>query len=199
MKTITRLFAIAVIALGAHSSKASNPNPSVTIRALDQASFAVYLKDIEKTKVKIQILDRNGSVLLTSMVRNKRQFARKFNMGNLSEGAYKLKITDEQKTQVYPILIENKVLSVNYEDILTSYKPVVKYVNKSVNLMVFSPAKEKHTLKIYNNENVVLHDEIIEEEVNIQKRLDFTAANKGTYRIVISNQENAYTYLMAVN
>lgn len=198
MKTIARLIIVAVIVLGAQSSHGSNPHPSVSVRVLDATSFAFYLKQIDGQKLHVSIKDVNGTSLYSTDVRNKSSFSRKVNLKELPEGNYSLEVSDNIRTVTYPIRLGGEVLKVPVEERIATFNPIFRKQDRKVALVLFSPSKQTHDLKIYNEANQLIHDEKIIETVNYQMQFDFSDALPGQYNFVINSQGHEYTYHLPV-
>jgi hypothetical protein len=198
MKTIIRLIIVAVIVLGAQSSHASNPHPSVAIRVLDATSFAIYLNQINDQKLKIAIRDEQGNMLYYKLVRNRNSFNRKLNLRELPTGIYSVEIRDDIGTISYPITLEQGVLSVLEDERVATFNPIIRKKSTTVSLVLFSPAKHTHELSIYNAAHELVHDEKVQNTVNFNKKFDFSEAMPGAYNIVINSQGHKYTYMVPI-
>lgn len=198
MKTIVRLIIIAVIVLGAQSSHATSPHPSVTIRVLDATSFALYLKQIEDQRLKITLKDSAGEVLYTKRLRNRNSYDRRMNLENLPAGKYSLEISDNVGTLSYPVKMTVNALQIPVDERVATFHPIIRKQNSTVSLVLFSPAKHSHELSIYNENNVLMHGEKINGTVNYQKQFDFSTALPGSYSMVINSEGQKYTYMIPV-
>jgi hypothetical protein len=172
-------------------------NPAVKIKPLGNKSFALYITDLGNEKHSIVIKDSEGIILVSQKTRKQDAFAKRFNLNNLVDGAYYLEINDNQKTLTYPINLSDNKLAV-LESAQVKYKPVVKQTGKSMDLMVFSPDKSSYELTIYNENYEIVHDELMSEQTNYQKKIDFSVAAPGSYSVVLNSQGHRYTYVMPV-
>ena len=198
MKTIVRLIIVAVVVLGAQSSHASNPHPSIAVRVLDAKSFAIYMKQITDQKIRLTIKDDAGQVLYFKTIRNNNSFNRKMNLKELPAGQYSLEIRDNIGTLSYPIALAEGSLEIPEDKRLTTFNPIINKTNNTVSLVLFSPAMHSHELSIYNEQNELVHGEKIEKKVNYNKQFDFSEALPGDYSIVVNSQGHQYTYVVPV-
>jgi hypothetical protein len=198
MKTIVRLIIVAVVVLGAQSSHASNPHPSIRVRVLDAENFAIYMKQITDQKLRVTIKDEAGQVLYNKTIRKSNSFKRKMNLKELPKGQYTLEIRDHIGTLSYPITLAEASLEIPEEKRLATFHPIIKKTNNMVSLMLFSPAKHSHEVSVYNEQNELLHGEKIKEKVNYNKQFDFSEALPGDYSIVVNSQGHQYTYRVPV-
>ena len=198
MKTIARIVLAAVIVLGAQSSFAVNPHPSVSIRVLDATSFAFRLHLGDKQKLKIALVDESGKVLFSKSIHQEDYFERKMNLKRLPAGSYSLEIQDEIGTLAYPINLAEAKLTIPVDERIITYNPIIRKTENTVSLVLFSPEKHSHQLSIYNENNELLHGESIEETMSYSKQFDFSKALPGSYSIVINSQGHEYTYLVPV-
>ena len=198
MKTIVKLLIVAVIVLGAQSSHAVNPHPSVSIRVLDSKSFAFQIGHIENRKIKVSLLDGAGHILFSRQVTRKETFGRKLNLRELPAGSYSLEIKNDIGTLTYPIQLSGQELSIPVDERIATFNPIIRKTNNTVSLVLFSPAKHSHQLSIYNERHELVHGENIEETVSFTKQFDFSEALPGSYSIVINSQGHRYTYMVPV-
>jgi hypothetical protein len=198
MKTIVRLIIVAVVVLGAQSSHASNPHPSIAVRVLDAENFAIYMRQITDQKLRVAIKDDAGHVLYSKTIRKRSSFNRKMNLKELPAGQYTLEIRDDIGTLSYPIALAEGSLEIPEDKRVATFNPIIKKTNNTVSLALFSPAKHSHELSIYNERNELIHGEKIEEKVNYNKQFDFSEALPGDYSIVVNSQGHQYTYLVPV-
>jgi hypothetical protein len=172
-------------------------NPIVKIKPLGNKTFALYLSDLGNQKHSILIKDSEGVILVSQKTKKQEAFAKRFNLNNLVDGAYYLEIDDNQKTLTYPLNLSNNKLAV-LESVQVRYTPVVRQTGKSMDLMVFSPDKSSYELKIYNEDYEIVHDELLSEQTNYKKKIDFSVAAPGSYSVVLNSQGHKYTYVMPV-
>lgn len=198
MKAIAKLFIVAVIVLGAQSSHAKNPHPRARFKVLKEQSFALYLDQLGQQKVKISLLDAKGNILYVKTIRHSTSFKRKINLRQLPEGNYSLEIRDAIGTESYPIAVLSNSLTIEEDKMVTTFNPILRKSDKTVSLSLFSPSKQPHTVKIYNDKSELVHDEEIAQVTNYNKQFDFSEALPGSYNIVINSRGHEYSYIIPV-
>ena len=155
MKALTILFFNLLISI---SSFATAGEPINT--PLEDNSITVYFDNEKSETVAISIVDRAGFELLAENVQTKNRKSRKYNLKQLPNGIYTLKIDSDQKT-VYKRIKTDRNSSVLLSEKVT-YKPTTTFKNDKwkVTLMALGQDVE---INIYDAE----YEKVYEQKIKL--------------------------------
>ena len=156
MKTKS-IYLVALFIMSAVATFATNePRPSglAVLPVKGAEIFRVLYSNDTENKVKVNLYNDKSEVIYTVSINNTTGFILPLNFANLSYGEYRLELIDADGKEVQAI----------------SYKPaktidnirVAKLVNESGKFLVAitNPKNEKVSVKIFDNRNNLLHEEI---------------------------------------
>jgi len=191
MKIKATVFAVLLAAIstvsfadGKYDEKADREPEVKIIPSVSSHTYKlVYVSDLAG-QVKVDIIDKNGSTILTDRILNKNGFIRPYNFSNLPEGAYTLKVIDGQ----------NEIKeSFTYETAVTkspiSVRTDLESDNK-VKLTVIGVQKEKVIVKIIDRFNRVVAEDDIDAVKSFCKVYDFSkiGGTDFTFEVITSDK-----------
>jgi hypothetical protein len=142
------------------SASAESPAPFMIVSASNTAVYNVYYRTLEVDRVKISIINSSNQVVFTEVLNNVTSFKRPYNFSNLEQGEYSIVMEDRNGKQVEKVkYFMNKV---------TSFVRVTQLPGTSDKYMlnVASNGAETVNVRIYNNSNVLLHEETVKTSGN---------------------------------
>ena len=159
----------------------------------NEKSIYLSFEANQSNVVKIQLRDKNEAILHQELVTNKIAFAKKFNLKNLPEGVYFLKVSDELKEVIQPIEISNSDLAIDPSTRMESYKPVYKYSNNKLDINLLAIDSEQISVVVFNADiQVIFTKEFKNEGKAFGERLDLNKLQRGTYTVKISAGNNTF-------
>jgi len=100
--------------------------PTVSIRKQKGQSFSIHLKDMKNETFNIQLVDKNGLVLLNKKVKDQNDYLKFFNLKNLPVGNYKLRIENDRKIILQDINVFKERLTIDPATKRELIKPTIK-------------------------------------------------------------------------
>jgi hypothetical protein len=95
---------------------AESGKPSFVIKNAGDKSFYFETKDMSSSFVEVIFEDENGKILFTEYAIHTANFERKYNLSELANGAYILKLKTDTTTNILPITITKDNLKIDWED-----------------------------------------------------------------------------------
>ena len=161
----------------------------------DASEKSIYLsfKANKSNAVMIQLKDANEAILHQEFVSNKIAFAKKFNLKNLPNGVYYLKISDDLKEIVQPINISVSDLAIDPLTRIENFKPVYKYSNNKLDINLLAINNEKINIEIFNAENQAIFAKSFKNDGKpFGERLDLNKLQAGVYNVKIKAGNNTF-------
>jgi hypothetical protein len=137
------------------------------------------------SKVNVRLTDELGQVLLTENFDMGVKKIRLYNLKNLSDGNYSLKVEDDQKIATQAVEITNGVVLAD-ENISYVYKPNVKVQGTSVKLNLLSLGN-KVTVSILDKENTLVYEDKMGVQNSVAKQYNLMNLPSGKYTIIVES------------
>ncbi len=166
---------------------ASEPKLSVSSNA-DGKSF-VYELDASSGETTIKLRDAENHVIYSESIFTG-SFTKKFDMKNLSDGLYYFTSENDLKTVSYTLQVEGEIMTMLKRR--ENAKPVFRKADGMVYLNLLNLSKEDVKIEIYDSNDRLVFSEKRENEMIIEKALNFKQAFKDRYVVVVKDSENTY-------
>lgn len=187
IKKIAALFVIATISI--FTVVASDINVTVEGNKLIRLSINEIANGLVLT-----FKDAAQVVMYTEQISDN-EYTKRIDLNQLPDGVYSIEIEDELKLRVVGVNVNET--GVELEKVRTTLaKPSIVAYGKLVKMQLLPMLVESLELSIYNDNNVLLHIEVLDTEVEVRKIFDFTLQGRGKYRFVIKNE--AYHYIQNI-
>ena len=187
MKKVVRSIATVALMFVVATSMAKEPTLSVTPHTEKSLIFEM---DAPSEQTVISILDIEGIIIFSEKVGDVASYSKKFDLKNLPDGDYVLKIEDTLKETIFEFGIDNS--NVLIAERRENTKPIFKKNGQKVFLNLLNSDKEDVKITIYDSENRVVFDETVVDTLLVEKAYNFEKAYKDTYMVVVKNGEGIY-------
>jgi hypothetical protein len=137
------------------------------------------------SKVNVKLTDELGQVLLTENFDLGSMKKRLYNLKNLPDGIYSLKVEDDQKIATQAVAITNGVVLAD-ENISYAYKPNLKVIGNTVNINLLSLGN-KVTVTILDKENTLVYENEMGEQKIVTKQFNLKNLPSGKYTIIVES------------
>lgn len=187
MKKVVRSIATVALMFVAATSMAKEPKLSVAHNTEKSLIFEME-KPSNQTVVSIQ--DIEGVIIYSEEVADAATYLKKFDLRNLPDGNYILKVEDSLKVTVFEFDINDSDVSIVERKENT--KPVFKKDGQKVFLNLLNTDKEDVKITIYDSENRIVFKETVSDTLLVEKAFNFEKAYEDTYRVVVKNGEDTF-------
>lgn len=148
-----------------------------------EKSLALYLDNVSAQFVKVNIVDRSGKIVFESEKKVARRFSQKYNLKNLSNGDYTLRVATFTRIIEQPIRINDNGVEMNQQEEKITFKPVIKLNDNYLEINHFADNKTVK-LRILDDANQKVYETSIEHQLKIHKSFDLSKFEKGKYSLV---------------
>ena len=193
MKKVVRSIATVALMFVVATSMAKEPTLSVSPHTKKSLIFEM---EAPSAQTVISILDIEGVIIYSEKVGDVASYSKKFDLRNLPDGDYVLKVEDTLKETLFELNVDNS--NVLIEERRENTKPVFKKNAQKVFLNLLNSDKEDVKITIYDSENRVVFNETVVNAVLVEKAFNFEKAYKDTYMVVVKNGEGSYYESIAV-
>lgn len=176
--TKTTLVALAIVAGTTAGVKAQNK----TVR-LDPISKDVYrftYLDDGPCHLKVEVFDEEGHQLLSENINQKKSFTKPYSFQNLRLGEYAFKVTDDDGEYVTRIKRTDEV---------TMVASIKKFENEKAKIIVKGDVMGPVTVNIYDENDVLVFDDYIDEENSFSKVYDLSNVKADDLRIDVITEK----------
>ncbi|GAB5475323.1 MAG: hypothetical protein Mars2KO_34220 [Maribacter sp.] len=187
MKKVVRSIATVALMFVVATSMAKEPKLSVAHNTEKSLIFEME-KPSNQTVVSIQ--DIEGVIIYSEEVADAATYLKKFDLRNLPDGNYILKVEDSLKVTVFEFDINDSDVSIVERKENT--KPVFKKDGQKVFLNLLNTDKEDVKITIYDSENRIVFKETVSDTLLVEKAFNFEKAYEDTYRVVVKNGEDTF-------
>ena len=193
MKKIVRSIATIALMFVIATSMAKEPTLSVTPNAEKSLVFEMEAPSNQTT---VSILDSDGVIIYSEKVADAATYTKKFDLRNLPDGDYILKVEDALKETIFEFDIDNS--NVLIADRKENTKPVFKKNGQRVFLNLLNTDKADVRITIYDSENRIVFDETVIGTLLVEKAFNFEKAYSDTYMVVVKNEEDTFYENIAI-
>lgn len=194
MKTTLKFSVMLTLVLGTMVTKANEIK--LNLVTLDSEKSLVFNLGKVTKDTDVQLLDSYNNIIYDHEVAKNTSLKQKFNFSQLEEGTYTLNVTDDIKVVSYMISIDNQ--SVAILDKKEMIKPAFRVKDNRVFINLMNIAKEEVQILVFDEFNRVLHSEIINGQIIVEKAINFTKAYKGTYNVVVKNKNGSHQKFITI-
>jgi len=187
MKKVVRSIAVVALMFVAATGLAKEPKLSLTPNTQKSLNFEM---DIASVQTSLSIVDANGVIIYTERIAKGNIFSKKFDLQNLPEGSYILEVEDALKETIFEFTLNGSEIKIAEKRVNT--KPVFRKKEGRVFLNLLNLDREEVIIKVYDSENRVVFQEIIADEMLIEKVFNFNDAFKDNYTVRVQNKKDSY-------
>jgi hypothetical protein len=156
----------------------------------ENSKTLVFKYENLSTDARLKFIDEQGNVIFSESLADKAEYLKRFNLNSLEIGTYSLEVEDAIKETEYTILVEDTGISI--ENKLEKNKPVFRKKDGLVYLNLLNLSKEEVEIKVYDNDDRVLFNQVFKNEGLIEKAFNFKSAYSGRYNIMVKNLNDKY-------
>ena len=165
---------------------------SVKISASEK-SIVVNLGSVQKETVSIVIANTAGEVLMTETVKETPNFAKRYNLAQLENGAYTMTVTKKTVRTVQPFQITQTGLLISELEKKEKFIPIVNFNKGKLDVNVLLGNYSNITVTIMDNEGRVVNQDKNYVVLDLHKRYDLSNLSNGVYVIeVMAGDETFY-------
>lgn len=188
MKTILKFTTIVAFMLSTVVSMAREPK--VNLVAYSEAKSLVLTIENTSSDFNIKFKDEEAHVIYSGKLSNG-TFIRKFDLQNLEDGMYFVSTEDEFKSYEYTVSLKGREVKVVKSK--EAHKPFFRKTNDRIYMNFLNLDKSDVEVKVYDAEYRVVFYETYKDSVIVEKAFNFVDAFKGSYTVVISDNDNTYS------
>ena len=124
-------------------------------------------------------------------------YSKRINLKNVADGTYYFTTEDALKKVTYTIAVRNfKVEIIGKTE---KVKPVFRREGRRIYVHLLNLSKKEVGIEIYDSNNRLVYTEKRENEMVIEKVLNFTKAFADKYTVVVKDDDNTYYENVVVN
>lgn len=116
MKTQIKIATILAILFISNLVFAGTGKPSFIIKNAGEKSFYFETKDMSSSFIEVIFEDEDGNIIFSEYAIHTATFERKYNLSELTNGSYVLKLKTDTTTKMLPIKITSSDLKIDWED-----------------------------------------------------------------------------------
>lgn len=164
MKTRTQIFAallLTVLSTAAFASdkekETTKTSAKVEVKRQDAHVFNLVYKGANAEKVQIRLLDANGEVVFSEIIKKIDAFVRPYNLKALPEGIYTVEVTDANGTTTKTINHTDKIEMMTAVELPTIVK-LDSIENAKYKLTIVNKGYSNAEVKIYDNQDKLVYN-----------------------------------------
>ncbi len=189
---VTMLFAFVAFA----NTLMASGNLKVNIHPLESEKAIIAISNAEESNFQISILNDQGEVVYYKETTDgNMDYRRVFDFSNLENGDYKLSVTVDKATTERSFNMKNKNISVGKEKNMIEPYFAFKDGILKISFLNFSEADVK--LNLFDKNDLVYEKEL-GSRFDVNGGFDLSRLEKGTYSVILSADDKAYSYHLNV-
>ncbi len=195
MKKVVKLSAVLAFMFISLNGMANEPRLNVLANA--NTKSLVFKLDPSSKETSVKFFDFNGNMMYSEAISGKFSYTKKFDLKDLENGSYFLKVDNELREIVYTLEVDATAVKIIGKK--ENAKPVFKTVDGMVFLNLLNLNAKKVEIKIYDSSNRMVFEEVVSDELKIEKAFNFKNAFKDSYTVMVKDSNNIYYEDFVVN
>ncbi len=187
----TKQFVLALLSLVLTISTGATKIPKMNILALDDSKALISAETDPTVSSEILIEAENGQTVYYKMSKASNVFKSIFDLSNLKDGTYTVKITTGAVSAKRSVEVRNGEFAVN--DIKIQVEPYFTCDGNLLKVSYLNFDEDNVSLLIYNGSQLVFQSDL-GQEFNIQKGFDISHMVTGNYSVVLAGTGEDYNY-----
>ncbi|SDE07841.1 hypothetical protein SAMN05421636_103164 [Pricia antarctica] len=160
----------------------------LSVETKKESKNLIFEMDSQKD-TEIKLFDAANHVIYFEKVSHA-SYSKSFNLKNLTDGLYYFTTEDALRKIIYTIVVKGTNVEIIRKN--ENAKPVFRMADRMVYLNLLNLSKEDVKIHIYDSSDRLVFSEKRENEMIIEKALNFKKAYKDRYSIVVMDSENTY-------
>ena len=191
MKAVLKLTAVAALLLSSTIAMANDPGMYLT--TVKEAKRLVLKLNKQTESSVLTLTDTEKHQIFVENIREDEDYSKKFDLSNLEEGLYYLKMESPTRTVEFTISVEDSEVNVIARDEVA--KP---FFRKRGNILYVNYFNHPVVINVVDSENRVVFTQKMGTELVIGKMINFTNAVKDDYTVSVSEGTNTYFETVSV-
>jgi hypothetical protein len=167
-------------------------NLRVNILPLNANKAVVAISNAAASNFEISVENANGEILYYKETgADSKDFRKVFDFSRLDKGAYRLIVTAEGTTTEREFTIDNKNIAVGKEK--SVMEPFFAYKDGILKVSYLNFPEEAMSINFYDK-NDLLYKKELGKKFNVNEGFDLSKLAKGSYDVVLSTEDNSYSF-----
>jgi hypothetical protein len=192
MKKVIRTAAMVALIFATATGMAKDEKLSLETK--NESKSLVFEMDAQK-ETAIKLSDAANHVIYSEKVSDT-FYTKRFNLENLSDGMYYFTTEDALRKITYTISVHGDNVEILRKKENT--KPVFRTENQTVYLSLLNLNKKEVKIEVFDSSDRKVFSEKRNNEMIIEKAINFNKAYKDRYTVVVKDSENTYYESIAV-
>jgi hypothetical protein len=193
MNKVLKVSVLAALLFGTLVSAADDSKMSLISGKNKSVIFTI---DTQYQETGIKMLTEDGALVFAEEVEGESVYSKRFNLKNLKKGNYLFVIENSLKEVVYNISVtENTAKIVEQKE---NVKPVFRKKNGVVYMNLLNLDRKDVKINVYDSNERLLFQEIIGNEIVVEKSFNFVNAFDDSYTVVIQDGDKTYYEVVVV-
>ncbi len=184
MKVLVNLMTMAFLVFAANPLLAKEENSLetlVSVKVLEPGKVQVAYYGKATEVVRVSIYDNNDKAVFEESIRSTGGVKKPYNLRELPYGNYKFKVRVNDEFTVHDVEYKAPMYPGNV-------KMQVKAIDgDKIKMMVMGPGYKDFKLRIYNENNKLLHQQVVRQKDNYGRVFNLKGTNTQSVKVVLSN------------
>lgn len=194
MKSLKRIVFLLFFVLGNQAMMAGGIDPVINLESTGGKSFVLYLEASGDGRTEVRLVDKAGSILYKEALGRTDYLAKHIKLEELVPGTYFLEVEDALTLRSYAVELTNEQALLKEGVRRTIYKPVFSRHGRIIDLNLLSNGNEVGSILVFNQNSRLVHQEVLDHSIMVQKRFDFRKAERGDYRMVVEMAGRTFSF-----
>lgn len=191
MKNLLKISLIAVSLFFSASLYAAEGSFALKVKGVDEKMVAFYIDEAQI--VDVSIYGTENEVIYEKRIKAKGGSTKTYDLSSFPDGSYTFKITTESRSTEYKLLIVEGKTIVSNPLITEKFKPVLTKDDETITLNLENASKGPIEVRILNEYNDELYNEVFEGEEAFIKRFNVARVGLGELTFLIKSENQEFT------
>lgn len=190
MKTKTMLVVFFAGALTVASY--ATERPKMNVQSIDADRLLISMETENSSEMEVSIRDNRGNTVYFNQVKQPATaYNRIFDMENLENGEYSMKLKVDDMISVRKLTVDNNRVAVGNAENLVA--PFFVFNGEKLDLTHLNLEMEKYSFEIYGKDGLV-YKTSLNNRTPMHARYDLSRMEKGEYEVVLNSVNNDFNY-----
>lgn len=191
MKNLLKISLIAVSLFFSANLYASEGSFVLKVKGVDEKSVTFYIDEAQI--VDVSIYGTENELIYEKRIKAKRPSSKTYDLSSFPDGNYTFKIATESKLTEYQLSIVQGKAIVSNPLVIEKFKPVLTKEDETITLNLENATKGPIEVRIINEYNDELYNEVFEGELAFTKRFNVARVGFGDLTFLIKSENQEFT------
>lgn len=173
--------------------------PNIKITQYGMAKLSLVMDGMSlNTEATISLEDEKGYILLSEKVKETSSFGKIFDLKNLPEGKYNIRINTQTRLTIQPLTFTATEIVIDAKKRKVIFHPVIRQSENFLDISWLAGRIASVNVTIQNNEGATIFEDKVKNVIKVEKRYNVAQLQEGSYTVKVETPYDTYTQYLNI-